>query len=688
MENETAGDAGRATQANARTGQDQGNRRPNNNNTRGRASGNGTGNFRGETDKMRGFVFELPAKNSQLTETLDMLKRYVRLTYDSSPIMACLFSRKATNPKVTVPPKQPVPTGEPSTPNGDATLTEFDKEIFRDQVRSYRKEVRELKRDLVSLFSVVFGQCNPSLRAELRSQTKFAESELDGDCVWLLAEIRTAMTKFDRSLYVHQALHELRVRFYKEHQGGRSTVDYYNSFETNVRTLDENKAWALPPTDQDPDADVVGSTDEETQRNIRERELAAALILNADNKRFGGLKSDLKTNYARGTDQWPKTLTAAYNLLVMQERHESSRRIPRNTDPVPPPANTNTRGHQFAMMSNTKALTPPLPQGAILLDSGSSESIFRDESLLSDLRPGDPPLTLHTNGGARTAHQVGTYAGLGENITVWYDPPESLTNILALCEVRKVARVTMDTDEELALLVHPEQGETMRFTQHDNTGLYIYTPTGNNDVKLSVTAYSYLQTVAGNRSIFTRRELEGADAARKLYRQVGRPSPARFNDYLSKNLIRDCPITMADAKRAAFIYGSDIAYLKGKRTQKQALEHVPTFIPSPLPPFIEQHHKHITLCVDFFCPENPFSSFYFQETRIPHVHPDYQPLQRDHTTRHPQGDPDIPTARVGGCGRARRPRVRMRARRARHPTSTKHSCRATRTCRTRSLYLQ
>ena len=278
-------------------------------------------------------------------------------------------------------------------------------------------------------------------------------------------------------------------------------MDYYNSFETNVRTLDENKAWALPPTDQDPDPDVVGSTDEETQRNIRERELAAALILNADNKRFGGLKSDLKTNYARGTDQW--LAEDPDRRLQLQERHESSRaRIPCNTDPVTPPPNANTRGHQFAMVNDTKALVPPLPQGAILLDSGSSESIFKDASLLSDIRPGDPPLTLHTNGGEHTAHQIGTFTGLGADITVWFDP-ESLTNILALCEVRKVARVTMDTDEELALLVHPTDGETMRFTQHDDTGLYMYTPAGNNEVKLPVTAYSYLQTVAGNRSVFT-----------------------------------------------------------------------------------------------------------------------------------------------------------------------------------------
>ena len=208
-----------------------------------------------------------------------------------------------------------------------------------------------------------------------------------------------------------------------------------------------------------------------TRKPKRTSDLAAALILNANNKRFGGLKNDLKTNYARGTDQWPKTLTAAYNLLVMQERHESSRaRIPRNTDPITPPPNPNTRGHQFAMVNNTPM--PPLPQGAILLDSGSSESIFKDASLLSDIRPGDPPLTLHTNGGAHTAHQLGTFAGLGEDITVWHDP-ESLTNILALCEVHKIARVTMDTNKELALLVHTTGGETMRFTQHDNTDRFV-----------------------------------------------------------------------------------------------------------------------------------------------------------------------------------------------------------------------
>ena len=404
------------------------------------------------------------------------------------------------------------------------------------------------------------------------------------------------------------------ARFYSEHQGARSTVDYFNGFETVVKTLHENNAIGTPSLTQDPDPDVVGSSDEETRKNLRERALAVALIKNADNKRFGQLKDDLKTNYARGTDQWPKTLIGAYNLLVAHERHElikikAARRgggggggggngkggggNGKGGAGGGNPGTGGPKGHQFAM-----ANSPPFPHGSILLDSESSESIFKDLSLLSNLRNGDPPLTLHTNGGDRLATKQGDYHGLGTPLTVWADPT-SLANILALRDVRKIARITLDTERELAFLVHLPEGEPMRFTEHDSTGLYVYNP-DHNEVRIPVKAYSYLQTISGNREMFSRRELEAADAARALHRQLGRPSPSRFHKYLTDNLIRNCPITVADAKRAGFIYGADTAYLKGKTTQRPALPHVPTTMIAPLPDFIAAHHRNLTLCVDFF----------------------------------------------------------------------------------------
>ena len=94
--------------------------------------------------------------------------------------------------------------------------------------------------------------------------------------------------------------------------------------------------------------------------------------------------------------------------------------------------------------------------------------------------------------------------------------------------------------------------------------------------------------------------MQGADKARTLYRHIGRPLQARFIHYLQKGLIRNCPITVDDARRAHSIYGPDVAYIKGKTTQKPPTPHIGTHIPLELPPHIAAHHRDITLCVDFF----------------------------------------------------------------------------------------
>ena len=160
--------------------------------------------------------------------------------------------------------------------------------------------------------------------------------------------------------------------------------------------------------------------------------------------------------------------------------------------------------------------------------------------------------------------------------------------------------MTLDTAEELAFLVHLPDGKTMRFTEHDSTGLYVYNPESN-EVRIPVKAYSYLQTISGNWALFNRRELEVADAVRTLHQKLRRPSPSHFKEYVSNKLIHNCPITPADIKRAEFIYGLDPAYLKGKTTQKPALPHIPTLTIIPLPPdFIIEHHRNIMLCINFF----------------------------------------------------------------------------------------
>ena len=178
---------------------------------------------------------------------------------------------------------------------------------------------------------------------------------------------------------------------------------------------------------------------------------------------------------------------------------------------------------------------------------------------------------------------IGDFPNLG---AVWYNPA-SIANVLSLSDVRKVCRVTLDTSDEPALCVHRLNGSIMKFDEHPS-GLYVYDSAAHKHTTTeSVNAYTMVSTVADQKKLFSRRQIIVADAARALYRKIGRPDEKEFLAILSSNLIHNCPVTPDDAHRALHIYGPDVAILKGKMTRSSAAAHTATFeaaVPLPPPP--------------------------------------------------------------------------------------------------------
>ena len=252
----------------------------------------------------------------------------------------------------------------------------------------------------------------------------------------------------------------------------------------------------------------------------------------------------------------------------------------------------------------------PIPSTWVLLDSQSTVSVFRSAELLSNIQRSASTLTVLTNGGPQLSEWEGTSQLFGK---IWYNPT-SLANILSLALVRRLYRVSMDTDVDSTINVHLPAGRIMRF-QEFKTGLYYFDAASffkHNHSNSTVNPYppiahhTFVETVAANKTLFTPREISNADRARRLYRHLGRPSEAQFQQILKQNFLHDCPVTPDDAKRALVIYGPDIATLKGKTTH-QTQPHVPTYTRVTIPAPILSHHKHVTLCVDFmFINGNPF----------------------------------------------------------------------------------
>ena len=83
----------------------------------------------------------------------------------------------------------------------------------------------------------------------------------------------------------------------------------------------------------------------------------------------------------------------------------------------------------------------------------------------------------------------------------------------------------MDTSVEDALCVHHSDGSIMKLIGYGSGLHYHYAaaavqPNSNENV----IDYSFVSTVANNKTQFPRCEIEGADKARALYRKIRRPS--------------------------------------------------------------------------------------------------------------------------------------------------------------------
>ena len=518
--------------------------------------------------------------------------------------------------------------------------------------------VEYVEQNLKATFTVIWGQCSESMRAKVKSLPEYTEKENESDCVWLLKSIRGIMLRFEGQRYVFLSHSDALQNLCHFRQGIEMSLSTYLEEFQNLVDVYEHYGGSIGASPGLINA-IKEGTDKEKTKAARNKTLALSFLKGADRRRFGSLWTDLENQFSRNNDQYPSDLTEAYSMLVSYKatrNQEHTRQLPSSvTTPVSDITgitftqngatvagsdnvthaqitcfNCNNKGHyasacptadgiQLLQARDTEQVNGEItdnkqqeifeftfahvnshnrliPNTWVLLDSQSTVSVFNNKSFLSSIRRSPKHLKVYTNGGTQTSTLIGDVRNFGP---VWYNP-NSLANILSLAEVRKRCRVTMDTAIEPAICVHRPNGSIMKFVEF-TTGLYYYdtTKVQDNSSNTMLSDYSFVLTVEGNKSRFHRREIEGADRARDLYRKIGRPSHKQFEQILRGNGIRNCPVTVDDARRALLIYGPDIAVLKGKSIKGHA-QHVPTFSSIDIPsPILDDHHR-VTLCMDFF----------------------------------------------------------------------------------------
>ena len=120
----------------------------------------------------------------------------------------------------------------------------------------------------------------------------------------------------------------------------------------------------------------------------------------------------------------------------------------------------------------------------------------------------------------------------------------------------------------------------------------------NKELKNCSHRANLLSTVAENKSLSSRRKIQGAKNARILQQSLGWPSTTTYKSYIKNNLIRKCRITVNDIKRSLKIYGTPVPPLKGKMTNIGPVSNNADV--THVPPDIIKYHRHIQLYMDFF----------------------------------------------------------------------------------------
>jgi hypothetical protein len=572
-----------------------------------------TPKFVGKCPDLKGHIYDASdsRQSDQYMKTTREIAEYVGRTYKYGGDVRLAV-------ETLIIPTFPIPTD----PAEGASRTEV--RIWEKLVDEHVKRMSGLTGNIKTLYSLVWGQCSDVIFQKVEAHPTYAAIYNNGDGLGLLKALKTTAFHFQEQKYIGHSLHEVLKRFYNCAQGKFATTQSYMEHLKN--TLDVVIHCGSTVTGNPGVEDSIVAErglapiklTAEVLADIRTEAMspttAVAFLLGCDKSRYGRLIDDLENDFLQGRNHYPMTLVAAYNLVTnwkqenrfwrtpvadgvafanvekdisnitchkcMKKGHYANKCPDRDAETHETGATLlmagvadgefDTTERQFQFLQNgNNAVTCQigedgrLPMSWILLDNQSTDDVFYNPDLLTNIREDTKSMSIHCNAVVATTNLIGDLPGYG---TVWYHP-KGIANILSLSRVKEHGyRVTYDSDGGNSFSVHKPDGTVRTFKQSDR-GLY-YMDTDEVHSENSIGTVLNITTVADKRSNYTNRAYLRAVNARNIQKMIERPSTREFIKIVENKLLANCPINRQDILAAEDIFGPDIGSLKGKTVRK------------------------------------------------------------------------------------------------------------------------
>ena len=543
----------------------------------------------------------------------------------------------------------------------DQSVIDTENEIYKEEIKQFVQRKLTLRRNTQKAYGLVWGQCSSQLQEYIKGLSSFEAQSAKSNTLWLLQELKKATAGVDSKANAWMNMQDSIAMLYRMKQGPNESNEYYmDRFKANITAIELTKGSHIFYS---PDLTSVERTDA-TPVNIQaeeERNKAILLLRNADDTRYKGLVVELRKSALLERDEYPTSIANMYEVMVKfdsksnllshrQNNPHNSRRSgtvlaqqsqqdhPESSDQQLIPGsdgrtfnikcyNCENFGHYasncpepsrrtgyssvhvgFILLQQTQDQAT-IPHNWVLLDSCSTDSVFRDQTIISDLRkcfPNDE-LKMHTNGGSITYKHIGTFKHLPLQV---YHNNDSIANILSLTDVMNIPGLTVRIKKDpVPSFVLKYQGNEVLFTSAGG-GLFHCTiddlsslstrRTSSQQTNKQSTAEpaTVFTTVRDNEASLSKRELEGVKAVRDLQRVLLWPSDEALVKCIESGQIEGCSITKSDIMKAKTVYGPPVASLQGKLTRPKQHRNESTQI--PVPKDLTQDAMRIKLYIDLF----------------------------------------------------------------------------------------
>ena len=271
--------------------------------------------FEGATDELKGQIFDLVGAHSAdlFTKSKKALANYIGRTYQHSGNI------RRTIETLTLPtiPTPTAPIGDPIPPILAA--------IFSEQVKEYVKQTSRLQENIKHLWALVWGQCSDTIRTRIQALDTYEDLHTASDSLQLLIAIKDLMFNVQERKYIPLSIHLAKRQFFLLLQGRNTVGEYYEQFKNQTDILthigagigDDEAIMNQVLQSQGIDVDDATDAQQETvETEGIQRYLALAFLMGSDRSRFGRLLEKLENDFTAGNDNYPKTLTDAYNMLL------------------------------------------------------------------------------------------------------------------------------------------------------------------------------------------------------------------------------------------------------------------------------------------------------------------------------------------------------------------------------------